>query len=293
MTTLKPLTAWVMTCCWKLCCHCVVLFSQSWTTLLLYKGSNCCFLTHIQVFQEIDKVVLYSHLFKNFPQKDFLFLGSKITAHGDCSHKIRRWLLLGRKAMTNLASVLKSRDITLPTNVLIVKAMIFPVVTYICESRIIKKAESQRIDAFRLWCCRRLLRVPWTARRSNQSGNQPWILTGRADAEDETPVFWSPYVNSQLIGKVPDVGKDWEQKEKRVSEDEMGGWHYQCIEHELGQTPRDGEGHGSLVSYSPWIHKELEMTERVNNSNNKYLHIINGNNISIKGENTVLWAEKS
>ena len=265
MTTLKPLTAWVMTCCWKLCCHCVVLFSQSWTTLLLYKGSNCCFLTHIQVFQEIDKVVLYSHLFKSFPQKDFLFLGSKITAHGDCSHKIRRWLLLGRKAMTNLASVLKSRDITLPTNVPIVKAMIFPVVTYICESWIIKKAESQRIDAFRLWCCRRLLRVPWTARRSNQSGNQPWILTGRADAEDETPVFWSPYVNSQLIGKVPDVGKDWEQKENRVSEDEMGGWHYQCIEHELGQTPRDGEGQGGLECYSPWDHKESDMTGRLNN----------------------------
>ena len=100
---------------------------------------------------------------------DFLFLGSKITADGDCSHEIRRQLLLGRKAMTNLDSVLKSRDITLPTKVHIVKAMVFPVVTYGCESWTIKKAECQRIDAFELWCWRRLLKVPWTARRSNQS----------------------------------------------------------------------------------------------------------------------------
>ena len=100
---------------------------------------------------------------------DFLFLGSKITADGDCSHKIRRHLLLGRKAMTNLESILKSRDITLPTKIHLVKAMLFPVVIYGCESWTIKKAEHQRIDAFELWCWRRLLRVPWTARKSNQS----------------------------------------------------------------------------------------------------------------------------
>ena len=100
---------------------------------------------------------------------DFNFLGSNITADGDCSHKIKRHLLLGRKAMTNLDSILKSRDISLPTKVHIVKAMIFPVVIYGCERWTIKKAESQRIDAFKLWCWRRLLRVPWTARRSNQS----------------------------------------------------------------------------------------------------------------------------
>ena len=101
--------------------------------------------------------------------KDFIFLGSKITADGDCSHEIKRHLLLGRKAMTNVDSILKNRDITLPTKVHLVKPMVFPVVMYGCESWTVKKAECQRIDAFELWCWRRLLRVPWTARRSNQS----------------------------------------------------------------------------------------------------------------------------
>ena len=100
---------------------------------------------------------------------DFTVLGSKITADGDCSHEIKRHLLLGRKVMTNLDSILKSRDITLPTNVHLVKAMVFPVVMYGCESWTIKKIEHRRIDVFELWCWRRLLRVPWTARRSNQS----------------------------------------------------------------------------------------------------------------------------
>ena len=100
---------------------------------------------------------------------DFIFVGSKVTADGDCSHEIKRCLLLGRKVMTNLDSILKSRDITLPTNVLLVKAMVFPVVMYGCESWTIKKAKCQKIDAFELWCWRRLLRVPWTARKSNQS----------------------------------------------------------------------------------------------------------------------------
>ena len=100
---------------------------------------------------------------------DFIFLGSKITVDGDCSHEIKRCLLLGRKVMTNLDRILKSRDITLPTKVHLVKSVIFPVVMYECESSIIKKAEHCRIDAFELWCWRRLLRVPWTARRSNQS----------------------------------------------------------------------------------------------------------------------------
>ena len=101
--------------------------------------------------------------------RDFIFLGSKITADGDCSHEIKRRLLLGRKAMTNLDSILKSRDIIFLTKVHLVKAMVFPVVMYGCESWIIKKAKYQRIDAFELWCLRRLLRVPWTARRSNKS----------------------------------------------------------------------------------------------------------------------------
>ena len=101
--------------------------------------------------------------------RNFLFLDSKITADGDCSHEIKRHLLLGRKAMTNLDSILKSRDITLPRKICLVKAMVFPVVMYRCVSWAIKKAEHQRTDAFKLWCWRRHLRVPWTARRSNQS----------------------------------------------------------------------------------------------------------------------------
>ena len=100
---------------------------------------------------------------------DFIFLGSKITADGDCSHEIKRRLLLGRNVMTNLDSIFKSRDITLPTKICLVKAMVFPVVMYGCESWTVKKAECRRTDAFELWCWRRLLRVPWTARRSNQS----------------------------------------------------------------------------------------------------------------------------
>ena len=101
--------------------------------------------------------------------RDFIWRGSKITADGDCSHAIKRHLLLGRKAMTNLESILKSRDISLPTNVHIVKAMVFPIVMYGCENWTVKKAEHQRTDVFELWCWRRLLRVPWTARKSNQS----------------------------------------------------------------------------------------------------------------------------
>ena len=100
---------------------------------------------------------------------DFIFGGSKITADGNCSHEIKRGLLLGRKVMTNLDSILKSRDITLPTKICLVKAMVFPVVMYGCESWTVNKAEGRRVDAFEVWCWRRLLRVPWTARRSNQS----------------------------------------------------------------------------------------------------------------------------
>ena len=130
---------------------------------------------------------------------DFIFLGSRITADGDCSQEIKRCLLLGRKVMTNLASILKSRDNTLPTKVCLVKAMVFLVVMYGCESWIIKKAEHRRIDAFELWCWRRLLRVPWTARRSNQSilkEIKSWVFIGRTDVEAEAPIFWPPDAES-------------------------------------------------------------------------------------------------
>ena len=126
-----------------------------------------------------------------------LFLGgSKITADDDCSHEIKRHLFLGRKVITNLDSILKSRDISLPTKVRLVKAMVFPVVMYGCESWTVKKAEHGRIDASELWCRRRLLRVPWTARRSNQSIDQSWVFIGRTDAETETLILWPPHVKS-------------------------------------------------------------------------------------------------
>ena len=130
---------------------------------------------------------------------DFTFWGSKITADGDCSHEIKRRLLLGRKVMTNLDSIFKSRDITLSTKVRLVKAMVFPVVMYGCESWTVKKAERRRIDASELWCWRRLLRFPWTARRSNQSilkEIKSWDFFGRNDAKAETPVLWPPHVKS-------------------------------------------------------------------------------------------------
>ena len=126
---------------------------------------------------------------------DFIFLGSKIAVDGNCSHEIKRCLLLGRKVIKNVDSILKSRDITLPTKVHLVKAMVSPLVMYGCESWTEKKAEHRRNDAFELWCWRRLLRVPWTARRSNQSIlKESGVFIGRTDAEAETPVLWPPHV---------------------------------------------------------------------------------------------------
>ena len=133
------------------------------------KSENVGLKLHIQKTKIMASGPITSWQIDGETVADFIFLGSKITADGDCSHEIKRCLLLGRKVMTNLGSILKSRDITLPTKVCLVKAMVFPVVRYGCESWTIKNAERLRIDAFELWCWRRLLRVPWTARRSNQS----------------------------------------------------------------------------------------------------------------------------
>ena len=164
---------------------------------------------------------------------DFIFGGSKITAGGDCSHEMKRCLILRRKVMTNLDSILKSRDTTLPTKVHLVKAVAFPVVMYGCESCIIKEAEHQRIDAFELWCWRRLLRVPWTARSSNQ-----FILKGispeySVEAEAETPILWPPDGKCWITGKDPDAGKDRGQEEKGTTEDEMVGWNRRLNGHEF------------------------------------------------------------
>ena len=180
---------------------------------------------------------------------------------------MKRHLLLGRKAMSNLDSILKRRDITLPTKVCLVKAMAFPVVIYGCESWIIKEAEHWRIDAFQLWCWRRLLRVPWTAGRPNQSilkGNQSWIFIGRTDIEAETPILWPPDVKNWLIGKDPDSGKDWRQEEKGTTEVEMVGWHHQRYGHEFERSPGAGDRQRSMPCYSPWDCKELDTTERLN-----------------------------
>ena len=189
--------------------------------------------------------------------------GSKITADGDCSHEIKRCLVLGRKAMSNLDSILKSRDITLPTKVHLVKAMVFSVVMYGCESWTIKKAEHWRIDAFELWCWSKLLRVPWTAKRSNQSilkEISPEYFIGRTDAEAEVPMLWPPDVKNWPTGKDPDAGKDWRREEKGVIEDETVGWHHRLNRHGLEWTPGDSEGQGNLVCCSPRGHKESDTT---------------------------------
>ena len=139
---------------------------------------------------------------------DFIFLGPKITADGDCSHEIKRHLLLGRKAMTNLDSILKNREITWPAKFCPVKAVVFPVVMCGCESWTVRKAECRRIDAFYLWCWRRLLRVPWTARRSNQSIRKEIIPKYSLGGLMLKLILWPPHVKSLLIGKDPDAGKD-------------------------------------------------------------------------------------
>ena len=191
---------------------------------------------------------------KQWKQWHFIFLGSKITVDGDCSHEIKRCLILGRKAMTNQDNVLKSRDITLPTKVNQVKAMVFPVVMYGCESWTIKKSECWRIDAFELWCWRRLLRVPWTARRSNQSIlkeiSPKYSLKGLM-LKLNLQVLWPHDMKSWLVGNDLYAGKDWRPEEKGMIEDEMVGWHHQLNGHEFEQALGVGDGQGSLVCFSP------------------------------------------
>ena len=153
--------------------------------------------------------------------------GSKITADGDCSHEIKKGLLLGRKVVSDLDSIFKSRDITLPTKVRLVKAMVFPVVMYGCESWTVKKAKRRRIDAFELWCWRRLLRVPWTARRSNQSILRvinPGISLEGMMLKLKLQYFGHLMRRIDSLEKT-DAGRDWGQ-EKWMTEDEMAGWHH-------------------------------------------------------------------
>ena len=156
---------------------------------------------------------------------DFILEGSKITPHGDCSHEIKRRLLLGRKVMTNLDSILKSRDITLPTKVCLVKALVFPVVMYGCESWTIKKAAQKN------WCfwtvvLEKTLESPLDCKvikPVHPKGDQSWVFPGRTDVEAETPIFWLPDAKNWLIWKDPNAGKDWKREEKGTTEDEMVG----------------------------------------------------------------------
>ena len=161
--------------------------------------------------------------------RDFIFLGSRITADGDCSHEIKRHLLLGRKAMTNLDSMLKSRDITLPAKVHLVKAMVFPVVMYGCQSWTIKKAECWR-RCFWTVMLEKTLESPLDCKEIqpvHHKGNKSWIFIGRTDAEAETPILWPPDAKYWLTGEKPDVGKDWKCEEKGMTEDEMIGCYHQ------------------------------------------------------------------
>ena len=167
---------------------------------------------------------------------DLIFLGSKITADGDCSHEIKRHLLLGRKVMTNLDSIFKSRDITLSTKVCLVKSTVFPVLMYGCESWTVKKSKRQRIDAFELWCWRRLLRVPWTARRSNQSilkEISPECSLEGLMLKLKLQYFGHLIWRTVSFEKTLMLGKDGRREEKGVTEDEMVGCHRQLDGHEL------------------------------------------------------------
>ena len=180
----------------------------------------------------------------------------------ECSHEIKRCLHLGRKAMTNLDSELKSKDITLPTKIHIVKAMVFPVVRYRCESWTTKKAESQKIDAFKFWYWRWLFRVPWTAGRSNQSILKE--INPEYSLEGLTMKFqYFSHLKSQFIGKHLNVGKDWKQKEKGMTEHEMAGWHHWLDGRESEWTPGVCDGQGGLACYDSWGRKESDMTERL------------------------------
>ena len=200
---------------------------------------------------------------------DFIFLCSRITADGDCSQEIKRYLLFGRKAMTNLDSVLKSRDITLPTKVHLVKAMVFPVVMYGCESWTIKKAECWRTDAFELWCWRRLLRVPWTARRSNQSIlkviNPEYSLEGLM-LKLKLQYFGQLLRRADSFEKTLMLGKIEGRRRKGTTEDEMVGWPHGLNGQEFEQALGVGERQGSLVCRSPWGHRESDRmsNERLN-----------------------------
>ena len=198
---------------------------------------------------------------------DFIFGGSKITADDDCSYEIKRHLLLGKKVMTNLDSILKSRDITLPTKVHLVKAVVFPVVMYGCESWTVKKPECQRIDAFELWCWRRLLRVPWTARRSNQSilkEISPGISLERMMLKVKLQYSGHLVQRVDSLEKTLMLGGIGGQEEKGTTDGEMAGWYHWLDGRESEWTPGVGDGQGGLACCDSWGSKESDTIEPLN-----------------------------
>ena len=181
------------------------------------------------------------------------FGGSKITADGDCSHEFKRRLLLGRKVMINLDSILKSRCITLPTKVHLVKAMVFPVVMYGCELDCVESWVPKN------WCfwtvvLEKTLESPLDCKQIQpvHPEGQSWVFIGRTDAEADTPILWPPHAKSWLIGKDPDAGRDWRQEKKGTTEDEMAGWHHRLNGHEFEWTPGVGDGQGGLACCDSW-----------------------------------------
>ena len=198
--------------------------------------------------------------------KDFIFLGSKITADSDCSHEFKRHLFFWRKARANLDSVFKSRDISFLTKVCIVKAMVFPIVMYGCERWTIKKADCQRIDAFKLWYWRRLFRVPWTARRSKQSilkKNQPWIFVGKDWCWIWSSNIWLPHWKRPQCWERLRAGREWGDRG-------WDGWMTSSIQWTwVWARSRSWWRTGKLVCCIPWFCKEWGMTEQLNNNNNK------------------------
>ena len=205
---------------------------------------------------------------KSGNSEDFIFLGSKITVDIDCSHEIKRHLLLERKAITNIDSVLKNRDITLPTKVSLVKAMVFPVVMYRCESWTIKKGEHQRTDAFKMWCWRRLLSVPWTARRSNQSilkEISPEYSLGGLMLKLKLQYFGHLIRRAISLEKTLMLGKI-EGGRRRDNR----GWDGITVSMDMGLSKlwkivKDRE---AWLCCSPWGRKESDRTERLNNNSN-------------------------
>ena len=193
---------------------------------------------------------------------NFILGGSKITVDSDCSHEIKICLILGI-AMTNLDSILKSRDITLPTKVHLIKAMVFPVVMYGCEDLDYKESWALKNWCFWTVVLEKTLESPLVCKEIqpvNPKGNQSWIFIGRTDAEAETPILWLPYAKNWLIWKDPDAGKDWRWEKKGTTEDKMVGWHHWLDGHEFEQLLRDSKGQERLACCSPWGLKESDMT---------------------------------